>query len=278
LQTKIPRGNFLIERNQPRLFFQRKGELEMSSASYVSPLRAVTAAIGAALAFGAVLPAKADVTGNINVVSRYVLRGITEYGGENAVSAVQGGFDYSHPSGFYAGYWGSNLSYVYGQNNEDFATGFENDLYAGYKGKAGPMSYGLGLIYYAYNAVQDADGTEVALTAGFGDASLGINYLTKDVVWGNKGDTYVTAGYSVGLPSDFSLSGTLMYYFYKKDGEFITDDGTEKASAYRGVNVALSHPLGKTGATMGLSVVGGGVDRWGKFQKYMPVLSLGMTF
>ena len=254
----------------------------MSLTSYVSPLRAVTAAIGAALAFGAVLPANADITGNINVVSKYVLRGITTgtgYGSENNSSAVQGGFDYSHSSGFYAGYWGSNLSYVYGgANNENVFAGFESDLYAGYKGTAGPMSYGAGLIYYAYTAVQDADATEVALTAGFGDATLGVNYLTKDVIWGNKGDTYVSLGYSAGLPSDFSLSGTLMYYIYKKDGEFITDDGTEKDSAYRGVNVTLSHPLGKTGGSMGLSVVGGGVDRFGVYQKYEPVLSFGMTF
>ena len=254
----------------------------MSLTSYVSPLRAVTAAIGAALAFGAVLPAKADITGNINVVSKYVLRGITTgtgYGSENNGSAVQGGFDYSNANGIYAGYWGSNLSYVYGgANNDNVFAGFESDLYAGYKGTAGPMSYGAGLIYYAYSAVQDADATEVALTAGFGDASLGINYLTKDVIWGNKGDTYFNLGYSMALPSDFSLAGNLMYYLYKKNGEYITDDGTEKSNGYRGLGVTVSHPVGKTGATMGLTVVGGGEDRFGVYQKYMPVLSLGMTF
>ncbi len=256
----------------------------MSSYSHVSPLRAVTAAIGAALVFGAVLPAKADVTGNINVVSKYVLRGITTgtgYGSENNGSAVQGGFDYSNANGIYAGYWGSNLSYVSGgANNTNVFAGFENDLYAGYKGKAGPVSYGLGLIYYAYSAVQDADGTEIALTGGIGNASLGINYLTKDVIWGNKGDTYFNLGYSVGLPSDFSLAGNLMYYLYKKDGKYITDTSpsTEKTSAFRGVSVALTHPLGKTGGTMGLSLIGGGTDRFGAYQKWEPVLSFGMTF
>ena len=28
-------------------------------------------------------------------------------------TAVQGGFDWSHDSGFYLGYWGSNLGYTY---------------------------------------------------------------------------------------------------------------------------------------------------------------------
>ncbi len=252
----------------------------MSSNSYVSPLRAVTVAIGAALAFGAALPAKADVTGNINVVSRYVLRGITGSGSgsENNGSAVQGGFDYSHSSGLYAGYWGSSLSYSGGDNNAKVVNGFENDFYAGYKGTAGSVSYGLGAIYYGYNAVEHSDGTEITLTGGVGDASLGINYLTKDVVWGNKGDTYFNLGYSMGLPDDFSLAGSLMYYMYKKDGKYVPETADSKKSAFRGASFTLSHALGKTGGTMGLTLVGGGEDRYGVSQKWMPVLSVGMTF
>jgi uncharacterized protein (TIGR02001 family) len=250
----------------------------MSSTSYVSPLRAVTAAIGAALAFGAALPAKADLTGNINVLTKYVLRGITNGGGESDTSVVQGGFDYSNSSGLYAGYWGSNLGYTGGDNNAKLSKGFENDLYGGYKGSAGSFSYGIGAIYYIYDGVENSDGTEITLSGGIGNASLGINYLTKDVVWGNKGDTYFNLGYSLGLPSDFSLAGNLMYYMYKKDGEFIMDDGTEKSNAFRGVSLTLSHPLGKTGGSMGLTVVGGGEDRFGVYQKFTPVLSLGMTF
>jgi len=44
------------------------------------------------------------------------------------------------------------------------------------------------------------------------------------------------------------------------------------------VSVAVTHPLGKTGGTMGLALVGGGENRVGVYQKFMPVLSLGMTF
>ena len=126
--------------------------------------------------------------------------------------------------------------------------------------------------------MEDSDAAEIALSGGLGNASLGINVLTKDVVWGNKGDTYFNLGYSWGLPSDFSLAGNLMYYMYKKDGKFIAETPDSKASAFRGVSLTLSHPLGKTGGTMGLTVVGGGEDRVGVYQKFTPVLSLGMTF
>jgi uncharacterized protein (TIGR02001 family) len=253
----------------------------------VPSLRVLSVAVAASVAgLAAPLAAQADVTGNINVVSKYVLRGITNgtgYGTENFAAAVQGGFDYSHSSGLYAGYWGSSLSYTYDgaastANNSVLVTGFESDLYAGYKGKAGPVSYGAGAIYYTYTGVEESDGAEIALTAGIGNASLGVNYLLQDLVWGNQGDTYITLGYTQPLPSDFSVAATLMYYMYTKDGKYIAETVDSVDSAFRGVSVALTHPLGKTGGTMGLTLVGGGEDRFGVYQKFMPVLSLGMTF
>ena len=55
--------------------------------------------------------AHADVTGNIAVVSKYVLRGITN-DTESDTATLQGGFDYAHSSGVYVGYWGSGLDYA----------------------------------------------------------------------------------------------------------------------------------------------------------------------
>jgi uncharacterized protein (TIGR02001 family) len=238
-------------------------------------LRNLSLAVTTAVAGLCAPLAHADVTGNINVVSKYVLRGITN-NAENDNTAVQGGFDYTHSSGFYAGYWGSNLDYTVPATS--VTTGFENDLYAGYKGKAGPMTLGLGAIYYAYTGLQDSDATEVAFTAAAGNASLGVNYLTKDVTWGNQGDTYFNLGYTQALPSDFSLVGNLMYYLYKKDGKFLPETPDSESSAFRGVSVTLSHPVAKAAGTMGLTLVGGGVDRYGVSQKLMPVLSFGTTF
>ena len=53
-------------------------------------------------------PSEHSVSANIGVVSNYVWRGITQ---TDDKAAVQGGVDYSHSSGFYAGTWVSNVDF-----------------------------------------------------------------------------------------------------------------------------------------------------------------------
>lgn len=65
-------------------------------------------------------------TANIGFVSDYYFRGISQSWHK---PAVQGGFDVSHSSGFYAGVWGSNVS----PNTYPDAS-VELDAYAGYNG------------------------------------------------------------------------------------------------------------------------------------------------
>ncbi|OYW27068.1 MAG: hypothetical protein B7Z51_09365, partial [Methyloversatilis sp. 12-65-5] len=48
-------------------------------------------------------------TGNVGLFSQYVFRGISQ---TNEDPALQGGFDYSHASGFYLGTWASNISWL----------------------------------------------------------------------------------------------------------------------------------------------------------------------
>ncbi|MHB8455709.1 MAG: hypothetical protein ACYDDO_13690 [Acidiferrobacterales bacterium] len=71
-----------------------------------------------------------------------------------------------------------------------------------------------------------------------------------------------------------------MYYPYKNNGKYIIDTtrAGSKSTAFRGVGPGLSHSFGKTGGTMGLTMVGGGKDRFCNLQNFMPVLDCGMTF
>ena len=48
-------------------------------------------------------------TANVALYSQYIFRGLTQ---TNRRPALQGGFDYAHSSGFYAGVWGSNISWI----------------------------------------------------------------------------------------------------------------------------------------------------------------------
>ncbi|MEW6354181.1 MAG: TorF family putative porin [Pseudomonadota bacterium] len=211
------------------------------------------------------------LTGNIGVFSKYILRGITNTP-ENDDPAIQGGVDYSHASGFYAGYWGSNLGYAdTGKSN-----GFENDFYGGFAGSAGSFNYSLGLIKYLYVHIDNADGLEAVGTAGAGPFTLGFKYLTNDVVWGNQGDTYWTLNYKTALPADFSFGATLGYYTYEDSGKYIASSAED--SAFRHLDLNISHPIGNTGAAVGLTYVVGGEDRNGVDQDNDVVLNLSYAF
>jgi uncharacterized protein (TIGR02001 family) len=92
----------------------------------------------------AAAPASAHTfTGNITLISDYRFRGISQTYGK---PALQGGFDYSHASGFYLGNWNSNVSQGAG-----FPGGnLEMDFYGGYKAAFGDLGVDIGAIYYYY--------------------------------------------------------------------------------------------------------------------------------
>lgn len=83
------------------------------------------------------------VTGNIGLFSSYRFRGIDQTFGR---PAVQGGIDYSHASGFYAGNWNSNVSSGAGYPDGNL----EMDFYAGYKTTVGAVGLDIGGLYYYY--------------------------------------------------------------------------------------------------------------------------------
>jgi uncharacterized protein (TIGR02001 family) len=83
------------------------------------------------------------LTGNLGLFSSYRFRGIDQTFGK---PALQGGIDYSHESGFYAGNWNSNVS-----SGAGFAEGnLEMDFYGGWKKTFGDFGLDLGGIYYYY--------------------------------------------------------------------------------------------------------------------------------
>ncbi|MDP2785208.1 MAG: TorF family putative porin [Sulfurimicrobium sp.] len=94
--------------------------------------------------------AASPISANVTLASEYVYRGISQ---TREKLALQGGFDYAHASGLYAGVWGSNISWL-----EDLGAGvnsssMELDLYAGYKGKiSDDFSYDVGYLRYEYPA------------------------------------------------------------------------------------------------------------------------------
>lgn len=183
-----------------------------------------------------------ELSGNIGLTSKYIFRGVME----SDVPAVQGGLDYSHPSGAYVGYWGSTLDYG---GASSIGTSTENDIYAGYAGSAGAVSYDVALTQYTYlNDATSAGLTEANVSAGVGPVSLGVNYALNDG-FADEGDIYTSLSYSKTIPFGFDFSTKVGYYSLDDESGAATDSG------WGDFVVGLSHPIGESPATMGLQYV-----------------------
>ena len=138
-----------------------------------------------------VIPASAHtVTSNVSLTSNYLYRGISQTGGK---PALQGGFDYAHASGFYAGAWGSSISWISDLGLASSA-GLELDTYLGFKnGFAEDFSYDVGYLRYNY------PGTYVSpLPLGFAKANT-------DEIYGAIGWKWLTLKYSRALGDTFAV-------------------------------------------------------------------------
>lgn len=106
--------------------------------------------LAAASAVSAAPALAVEATANAGFMSDYIFRGIKQ-----ADSAAMGGFDVQH-EGFYAGTWAA-----------DVEQGLEVDLYGGYNGSIGDISYGAGVTGYYYTDDFDDTYQEVNLSAGY---------------------------------------------------------------------------------------------------------------
>ena len=92
------------------------------------------------------------------------------------------------------------------------------DLYGGYAGEAGAMSYDVGYIQYMYpDKTTDADFGEVYVTLGTGPVSVSYYYeVDNDDGSVDSGDnTYLSLDYGMDLSDDWGLS--LHYGIYDVD-------------------------------------------------------------
>lgn len=159
-----------------------------------------------ALAAAAALPglASAQVAGNIGLVSDYRFRGISQTFLE---PAIQGGFDYSHSSGFYLGNWNSNVSgLVYTDGT------IEMDLYGGYRFPAGPVTLDVGLLQYLYPGAKNAgvkyDTLEAYIGASWKWFSLKYSVTLDDYfgVANSDGSGYLDLGASYEIMPKLTIS------------------------------------------------------------------------
>ncbi|GAA5232838.1 hypothetical protein FOZ76_01895 [Verticiella sediminum] len=176
-------------------------------ASVISP---------AAFAQTAATTSPHSFSANVGLVSDYRFRGFTQ---TNLRPAIQGGFDYEHASGFYAGNWNSNVA------DELFPGGnIEMDLYGGYKHAFGDVELDVGGLYYYYPGSDAAKGGTIKnfeLYAGlaYGPFSLKYSHGMTDFFGApdSKNNYYVEAGLAFDLGSGWGVDAHVGYQKLKND-------------------------------------------------------------
>lgn len=191
---------------------------------------------------------------NVGVVTDYIFRGVSQ---SQQNPALQGGFDYSHSSGFYVGTWGSNVSWVqtggYKDNNS-----LELDFYGGYKGTAGPIGYDVGVLQYYYPGdvkapLKNTDSTEVYVGLSWEFLSLKYSHTVSSHLFGWEGYEYSTGANSKNTRGSGYIDLTANYPL--EDGwGLVAHIGHQKIAN----NDAASYTDWKLGVTkdVGFGVVG----------------------
>jgi uncharacterized protein (TIGR02001 family) len=215
-------------------------------------LSAIALAAAATLSSGTVLaqaaaPAPEYTIGyNVGVTSDYRVRGLKQ---NNSNPSIQGGVDFGHKSGLYAGIWGSTVSDWTAANS---STNMEVDYYGGYKTELAGVALDFGMIYYNYpganyEGVNYSDTREVYIGAAYGPAAFKVSrVMSTNYFASTGGDASGTMYYDLTLSKEvmpkLTASVHAGYTDYKNgsDNLYLTDDVGGKFS-YADYNVGLTY-------------------------------------
>lgn len=137
-----------------------------------------------------------SVSGGAAIVSDYRFRGISQTGEE---AAIQGWATLSHESGFYAGFWGSNVSFASQTSEIDAIVGYSHDL--------GGVTVDGGVTYYIYpggtTAATDVFEPYLSVSGDIGpvSAKVGAAYIFDgQAAAGNNDNIYLYTDLSAAVP------------------------------------------------------------------------------
>ncbi len=174
-------------------------------------------------------PAEHTLTGNIGLFSSYRFRGIDQTFGQ---PALQGGFDYTHARGFYAGNWNSNVSSGAGYPEGNL----EMDFYGGYKKSFGDFGIDVGGLYYYYPGTDltitnrgktnsgRVDNAEIYIAGSWKFLSLKYSHAISDyfTVPDSKGTGYLDLSANYDLGQGWGINGHLgrLNFRHVTDGSY----------------------------------------------------------
>jgi uncharacterized protein (TIGR02001 family) len=220
--------------------------------------------------------AGADVTGNIGLATDYMFRGISQ---TNDHPAVQGGLDYTHSSGAYAGVWASNLNFE--DNNE---ASIEIDTYAGMTGKVDDLSWKFGGVRYNYPGVSDRSNLHYdywefgpTLSYPLGPVTTSLTVQWSPNFFNETGKAlYSELGLSIPI-EQFTLGGTAGHQDIKRNAKFGTPDYNNWSVYVSTTWVGLSFKLAYTDTDLSKNECFGGVQPYADWCSARAVFSVGKT-
>lgn len=189
------------------------------------------------------------ITANVAIATDYMFRGLSQTDNKGA---IQGGLDYEHESGLYAGVWASNVDFD-GETDSGrtWSDHLEVDTYAGFKNDIGDtgIGYDVGYLRYNYNddKKSDAGTNEWYISGSYSYFNLGYKYSSN---WYGTSEesNYVHAGFDYDLPYEIALSSSVGKSFgdtYKKkvrgkDAEYV-DYSIGVSKEIIGLDVGLNY-------------------------------------
>lgn len=159
----------------------------------------------------------AEVSANVALTTDYIFRGISQ---SDEHPAIQGGFDYTHDAGVFAGVWGSTVDF-----DDGGQASMELDYYVGYGGEYKGLEYELSYTYYDYPGASRVhyDYQELGAKLSYQWLSGGLTF--SDDYFAESGSYYYPwAGVDLELPQDFALGVRAGYNSIDDNDRFGTDD------------------------------------------------------
>lgn len=163
------------------------------------------------------------ISANVGFTTDYLFRGISQTGSK---PAIQGGIDYAHASGFYAGIWGSNISWLSDAGVANNAS-VELDTYLGFRNSlTEDFGYDVGFLRYNYPGSYAAAAVKADTNELYGAVSY----------------KWITAKYSYSTGDTFGAAAAKGSNYLELNASYTLEDAGVTLGAhygkqkYRGVN------------------------------------------
>jgi uncharacterized protein (TIGR02001 family) len=173
---------------------------------------------------------------NVSLTTEYSYRGISQ---TDKRPAIQGGFDYKHAGGAYAGAWASSISWLRDAErgtNVSSGNSAEIDVYAGYAGKARHFDFDVGLLQYYYPGNFNSRWRQAAglKNPGTLEAYAGVSWKFVSLKYSralsnlfgspeSRGSDYIDLSISYKARDDLSLDAHYGHQHVKGPGESYAD-------------------------------------------------------